>query len=82
MQIEKAGGHSSGDGQGISGLDIKVEKHDQVPRSLHSLHFHLFYHMGNTTCTVFESVFIHTAQHCKTLANFVTTMSSRIPACI
>ena len=30
MQIEKAGGHSSGDGKGVSGLDIKVEQHDQV----------------------------------------------------
>lgn len=30
MQVEKAGGQSSGDGKGISGLDIKVEQHDQV----------------------------------------------------
>ena len=34
VQIEKAGGHSSGDGKGISGLDIKVEQHDQVFLSL------------------------------------------------
>ena len=34
VQIEKAGGHSSGDGKGISGLDIKVEQHDQVLLSL------------------------------------------------
>ena len=30
LQVEKAGGHSSGDGKGISGLDIVAEKHDQV----------------------------------------------------
>jgi len=36
-QVEKAGGQSSGDGKGISGLDIVCEKHDQVP-----LHMHLF----------------------------------------
>ena len=29
-QVEKAGGQSSGDGKGISGLDIVCEKHDQV----------------------------------------------------
>ncbi|DBB05356.1 TPA: hypothetical protein ACH3X3_010577 [Trebouxia sp. C0006] len=29
LLVEKAGGQSSGDGQGISGLDIVCEKHDQ-----------------------------------------------------
>ena len=29
-QVEKAGGQSSCDGKGVSGLDIEVEKHDQV----------------------------------------------------
>ncbi|KAL3147327.1 hypothetical protein ABBQ32_002811 [Trebouxia sp. C0010 RCD-2024] len=29
LLVEKAGGQSSGDGKGISGLDIKVEQHDQ-----------------------------------------------------
>ncbi len=38
-QVEKAGGQSSGDGQGISGLDIVCEKHDQVP--LHMIGLHL-----------------------------------------
>ena len=33
VQVEKAGGQSSGDGKGISGLDIKVEQHDQVQPS-------------------------------------------------
>ena len=36
-QVEKAGGQSSGDGKGISGLDIVCEKHDQVPLHMHSL---------------------------------------------
>jgi sedoheptulose-bisphosphatase len=29
LLVEKAGGHSSGDGKCVSGLDIMVEKHDQ-----------------------------------------------------
>ncbi len=41
-QVEKAGGQSSGDGKGISGLDIVCEKHDQVPLHMHPLAFGFF----------------------------------------
>lgn len=41
-QVEKAGGQSSGDGQGISGLDIVCEKHDQVPLHMHRFAFGVF----------------------------------------
>lgn len=30
LQVEKAGGHSSCDGKGVSGLDVEITKHDQV----------------------------------------------------
>ena len=41
-QVEKAGGQSSGDGKGISGLDIVCEKHDQVPLHMHPFAFGFF----------------------------------------
>ena len=41
-QVEKAGGQSSGDGKGISGLDIVCEKHDQVSWHTHPFAFSFF----------------------------------------